>query len=56
MKIIHRDVKTENILIKDNVFKLADFGLSTSVKGLTKIERATSLGTRYTMAPEVMAG
>ena len=28
MKIIHRDIKAENILIHDDVIKIADFGFS----------------------------
>lgn len=28
MKIIHRDVKSENILVKQGIFKLSDLGLS----------------------------
>lgn len=27
-KILHQDIKPQNILIKDGVYKLADFGLS----------------------------
>lgn len=54
MKIIHRDIKSENILIKDGIYKIADFSLSTSVKLLTKNENNTTLGTKYTMAPEVI--
>jgi len=30
LAIIHRDIKPANILIKKNIFKLADFGFAIS--------------------------
>ena len=33
--IIHRDVKPANILVKNGVYKLADFGFSRIVDDLT---------------------
>jgi serine/threonine protein kinase len=51
-RIIHRDLKAENILIHNGIFKIADFGFS---KQLTEEEaNGTLLGTITTMAPEVM--
>jgi serine/threonine-protein kinase ULK/ATG1 len=32
-KILHQDIKPENILIRKNIFKLADFGLSIFYEG-----------------------
>ena len=52
--MIHRDLKSENILVDGGVFKIADFGLAKSVQVLTKGSRDFVMGTRYTMAPEVM--
>lgn len=31
-KVIHRDIKLENVLVADGVLKLADFGLSKVLK------------------------
>ena len=45
--ICHRDIKTENVLIKDNVLKIADFGFATQSKILS-----THLGTKPYMSPE----
>ena len=36
--IIHRDIKTSNILIKNNKIKLADFGLSTFINNENKYD------------------
>lgn len=48
-KIIHRDVKPENILLQNGIPKLTDFGFST-VENLSQTSR---IGTKRYMAPEV---
>ena len=60
-KIVHRDIKLENILIKYKddekkkfIVKLTDYGISKQVTA-TKICK-THAGTGTTMAPEVMEG
>jgi len=53
---IHRDIKSDNILInKNGEIKLADFGFSVQ---LTKAKslRSSVLGTPYWMAPEMIKG
>ena len=50
-KIIHRDVKLENLLIKDNILKIADFG--TAKRGMESTS-TKMIGSFLTMAPEVM--
>uniref|UniRef100_T1IJW3 Replication protein A subunit n=1 Tax=Strigamia maritima TaxID=126957 RepID=T1IJW3_STRMM len=56
LKIVHRDVKTDNILVsKDlNFFKLADFGLARMVEHTE--EYKTIKGTYRFMAPEILRG
>lgn len=52
--IIHRDIKPENILIKENGFKLADFGLATVYEQATfAIE---DVGNKFGRSPEFMTG
>ena len=60
-KIVHRDIKLENILVKfkdeqktDFISKLTDYGIS---KQVTNTSMYTShVGTSLTMAPEVLEG
>lgn len=55
-KIMHRDVKPENILLHNNVVKLADFGFAKNIKESSKPEEHTIVGTPYYMSPEILAG
>ncbi|CAD8182890.1 unnamed protein product [Paramecium pentaurelia] len=48
--IIHRDIKLENILIKDNKIKLIDFGFSSFIEHKT----TSYCGTPSYMAPEII--
>lgn len=50
-KVIHRDVKLENLLLKDGVLKISDFGVARFGKEACN---TTMVGTLLTMAPEVM--
>ncbi|XP_056006855.1 uncharacterized protein LOC130050671 [Ostrea edulis] len=49
---VHRDLKLTNVLVKDNIAKIADIGLSKPQNLLT----GTVTGTPFTMAPEVFQG
>lgn len=53
-KILHRDLKSSNVLIGENwQVKLCDFGLSGQKKKSSKRSR-NKIGTAQWMAPEVM--
>lgn len=55
-RIIHRDIKTSNILIFDkNIVKIADFGVSKMLEN-NKLLANTSIGTPYYMSPEIING
>ena len=56
-KIIHRDIKLENILVKnensDIIVKLADYGISKELMTISQ-KCQTNAGTILTMAPEII--
>lgn len=61
-KIVHRDIKSENILIdKHNNLRLADFGLAIDLSDLSsssipEIALSSPVGTPQYMAPEIIRG
>jgi len=55
-KVVHRDIKSENILLNLNgSVKVGDLGLSTKVESGSK-SKFTLAGSRYWMAPEILRG
>ncbi|GIQ82033.1 hypothetical protein KIPB_003105, partial [Kipferlia bialata] len=54
--VVHRDLKPENLLLmKDGTLKLADFGLSNTIKNRQEYLK-TSCGSPSYAAPEMIAG
>jgi NIMA (never in mitosis gene a)-related kinase len=54
-KIIHRDIKSQNIFIKRNgCLRIGDFGLAKKIKNRNTL--MTKVGTDSYMAPEVIQG
>ena len=47
---MHRDFKAGNVFIKDDVFKIGDFGFAKQVDRIA----VTILGTPLYMAPELL--
>lgn len=54
--IMHRDLKPQNILIKDHVIKISDFGLCLFVDNLRMTITSEAVGPRCYMAPELEDG
>jgi non-specific serine/threonine protein kinase/NIMA (never in mitosis gene a)-related kinase len=50
-KTLHRDIKTQNIFLTNNMVMLGDFGVSKVLDHATDLTR-TNIGTPYYMSPE----
>jgi cyclin-dependent kinase-like len=56
-KVLHRDVKPENLLISANgVVKLCDFGFARGIKSDPKFLYTDYVSTRWYRAPELLVG
>ncbi len=53
LNIIHRDLKTDNIMSHNGIYKIVDLGFAKLLPSDSDIQN-TVLGTIITMAPEVM--
>ncbi len=51
--MVHRDLKPENILVHGEVFKLADFGFSTTIADHQRIMKSIC-GTPFYMSPQIL--
>lgn len=51
--ILHRDIKSQNILLHDNIIKICDFGFSTMIKENNQMFN-TVCGTPLFMSPELL--
>ncbi|XP_067853818.1 serine/threonine-protein kinase Nek11 [Heptranchias perlo] len=52
-RILHRDLKSNNIFLKNNIVKIGDFGVSRLLMGSCDLA-TTFTGTPYYMSPEVL--
>ena len=52
--LVHRDIKPDNIMINNNIIKIADFGFSKVVELVSIYNNMSTKGTPLYMAPELL--
>lgn len=52
--VIHRDLKIENVLLRGNQVKIADFGMSTKISAKKRSRKNIIIGTWQAYAPELI--
>ena len=52
--VIHRDLKPDNILMHQGVYKIADFGFAKQVQNFSKGLLTSSVGTPLYMSPQIL--
>lgn len=55
-RLIHRDIKPDNILVEKGIYKITDFGLSKIVDAATRTETLKNIGAKAYYAPEAWRG
>lgn len=53
--IVHRDIKASNLLMKDGVVKIADFGVSLQTLGKFAEAKLSRIGSPFWMSPEILS-
>ena len=53
-RVLHRDIKPQNILIDNGICKLSDFGVSKIIDDSTSGNTKTFTGTPLYMAPQIL--
>ena len=52
---VHRDIKPQNILISDGIYKISDYGLAKHVNEATRAKTMKGAGSLFYYAPELWA-
>lgn len=52
--LVHRDIKPDNVMINNNIYKIADFGFAKVLELVSIDNNMSTKGTPLYMAPELL--